>query len=214
VRHPEFAQRFVDLHVEDHVTPIKEMARLLQIHQGFHGAGDHMELALEYEAAGRADLARLERERVHDTMVAALQRNEKDATLLNGLAWSCAVHDVHLDDALRAADRAAQLQPKSTDILDTLAGGALPHGKHRQGDRGRDARGKAGSQEPLPHRPDRALPERGQVVSPRSRPVPAKPAKHRALAPRSLPLAPRSPRSAALEVRSSGTPAHLPAVLR
>ena len=121
VRHPEFAQRFVDLHVEDHVTPIKELARLLQIHQGFHGAGDHMELALEYEAAGRADLARLERERVHDTMVAALQRNEKDATLLNGLAWSCAVHDVHLDDALRAADRAAQLQPNSTDILDTLA---------------------------------------------------------------------------------------------
>jgi uncharacterized Ntn-hydrolase superfamily protein len=120
-RHPEFAHRFVDLHVEDHKTPIAEMRRLLTIHQGFHGAGDHMELALEYEAAGRADLAGLERERVHDTLVGALKRNERDASLLNGLAWSCAIHDLHLPDALEAAKRAAAIEPKSTDILDTLA---------------------------------------------------------------------------------------------
>lgn len=120
-RHPEFVHRYVDLHVEDHATPIREMRRLWQIHQGFHGAGAHMEMASEYEAEGHPDLARLERERVHEILVAALARGERDATLLNGLAWNCAIHDVHLDDATRAAERAAALAPKSSDILDTLA---------------------------------------------------------------------------------------------
>ena len=120
-RHPEFVHRFVDLHVEDHATPIREVRRLWQIHQGFHGAGDHMELALEYEAAGQPALAQRERECVHGTLVAALARGDRDATMLNGLAWSCATHDLHLEDALRAAQRAAALEPRSTDILDTLA---------------------------------------------------------------------------------------------
>ena len=121
VRHPEFAQRYVDLRVEDHRTPIRELRRVWLIHQGFHGAGAHMDMADEYEAAARPALARIERDRVHETLVAALARGERDASLLNGLAWSCAEHDVHLPDALKAAERAAALEPKSTDILDTLA---------------------------------------------------------------------------------------------
>ena len=119
--HPEYRERWVDLHVEDHATPIVELRRLWNIHQGFHGAGGHMDMAAEYEAAGRKDLADLERERVYETLVGTLRRNEKDASLLNGLAWACAEHDLHLADALRAAERAAELEPKSTDILDTLA---------------------------------------------------------------------------------------------
>jgi len=119
--HPEFAHRYVDLHVEDHPTPIRELRRLWLIHQGFHGAGAHMECASEYEAEGRADLAALERERVHESLTQALERGGNDASLLNGLAWACASHDVQLPDALRAAQRAANLEPKSTDILDTLA---------------------------------------------------------------------------------------------
>jgi uncharacterized Ntn-hydrolase superfamily protein len=120
-RHPEYAYRYVDLHVEDHATPIKELRRVWEIHQGFHGAGAHMDMAGEYEAAGRADLAKLERERVHQTLVAILASGTSDASLLNGLAWSCAVNDLHLPDALKAAERAAALEPKSADILDTLA---------------------------------------------------------------------------------------------
>jgi uncharacterized Ntn-hydrolase superfamily protein len=119
--HPEYAQRYVDLHVEDHATPIRELRRLWQIHQGFHGAGSHMDMADEYDAAGRPDLAGLERERVHETLVDVLRRGDRDASLLNGLAWSCAVHGLNLPDALRAAERAAALEPRSTDILDTLA---------------------------------------------------------------------------------------------
>jgi len=120
-RHPEFRERWVDLRVEDHRTPIVELRRLWNIHQGFHGAGSHMEMAAEYEAQGRAALAALERERVHGTLVETLRRGDRDATLLNGLAWACAEHGLHLPDALRAAERAAALDPKSGDILDTLA---------------------------------------------------------------------------------------------
>ena len=47
--------------------------------------------------------------------------NEFLQQLLNGLAWACATHDIHLEDALRAADRAASLEPRNVDILDTLA---------------------------------------------------------------------------------------------
>jgi len=120
-RHPEYRERYVDLRVEDHRAPIAELRRLWRIHQGFHGTASHLAMAAEYQAAGRADLARAERDRVHETMLEVLQRGDRDASLLNGLAWSCAESDLYLPDALRAADRAAQLEPKSTDILDTLA---------------------------------------------------------------------------------------------
>jgi uncharacterized Ntn-hydrolase superfamily protein len=119
--HPEYAERYVDLRVEDDSSAIAELRRVWTIHQAFHGAGAHMDMADEYQAAGKTDLARRERERVHDTLVAALGRNETDATMLNGLAWSLATHDLELPDALKAAERAAQLEPKSTDVLDTVA---------------------------------------------------------------------------------------------
>src|SRR5262249_4563280 len=69
-RHPEYAQRYVDLKVEDHATPIAELRRVWHIHQGFHGAAAHMEIAAEYEEAGRRDLAKRERERVHQILIA------------------------------------------------------------------------------------------------------------------------------------------------
>lgn len=119
--HPEYAQRYVDLRVEDHRDPIREMRRLWRIHEGFHGAGAHLAMAEEYAADGRGDLARAERERVAETLRRALERNERDPSLLNGLAWACATHDLEPAAAVRAAERAALLRPKDVDILDTLA---------------------------------------------------------------------------------------------
>ena len=119
--HPEFTERYVDLRVEDHKSPIRELRRVWEIHQGFHGADRHLSFAAEFAAAGREDLAALERERVVEILRRALGRRERDASLLNGLAWACATHDIHLEDALRAADRAASLEPRNVDILDTLA---------------------------------------------------------------------------------------------
>lgn len=120
-RHPEYAQRYVDLRVEDHREPIRELRRVWHIHEGFHGAGAHLDYADEYERAGRADLAARERDRVRETLERALARGEKDAAMLNGLAWSCATRGLFLGPARTAAERAVMLEPRSTDILDTLA---------------------------------------------------------------------------------------------
>jgi len=119
--HPEYNVRYVDLRVEDHKTPINELRRVWQIFEGFHAANAHLNYAAEYEAEGRDDLALMERERVGESMRRALDRRERDASLLNGLAWACATHDIYLADALRAAERAAQLEPRNVEILDTLA---------------------------------------------------------------------------------------------
>jgi len=119
--HPEFRDRYVDLRVEDHKTPIQELRRIWQIFEGFHGAGRHLAYAEEYDAAGRRDLAERERNRVGETLRRALARKEPDASLLNGLAWSCATSGIFLEEARDAADRAVRLEPRNIDILDTLA---------------------------------------------------------------------------------------------
>jgi uncharacterized Ntn-hydrolase superfamily protein len=119
--HPEFRERYVDLRVEDHKTPIAELRRLWEIFAGFHGAGRHLTYAAEYDAAGRHGLAERERNRVGETLRRALARKEQDASLLNGLAWSCATNGIFLDEARDAADRAARIEPRNVDILDTLA---------------------------------------------------------------------------------------------
>ena len=90
-------------------------------HEGFHLAGAHLTYAAEFEAAGFPEKARAERERVGDILRAALARNERDASVLNGLAWSCAINDIYLEDAVRAAQRASEIEPRNIDILDTLA---------------------------------------------------------------------------------------------
>src|SRR6185436_10382410 len=118
---PQFTQRYIDLRVEDHKTPIVELRRLLEIQEGFHGADNHFTYAEEYEKAGRKDLATKERARVAEIMRRALARSEKDASMLNGLAWACATHDIYLSDAAKAAERAASIEPKNVDVLDTLA---------------------------------------------------------------------------------------------
>ncbi len=118
---PQFTERYIDLRVEDHKTPITELRRLLEIQEGFHGADNHFTYAEEYEKAGRADLATRERERVAEILKRALARNERDASMLNGLAWACATHDLYLADATKAAERAVTIEPKNVDVLDTLA---------------------------------------------------------------------------------------------
>jgi tetratricopeptide (TPR) repeat protein len=118
---PEYRERYLDLRVEDHKEPIKELRRLWQIAEGFHMAGRHMQIAKQYEAMGKPELARIERERVGDSLKRALDRQEKDAGMLNGLAWECATHDLFLPQALEAAERAVMLEPRNVDIIDTLA---------------------------------------------------------------------------------------------
>ena len=117
---PEYRERYVDLRVEDHKTPIQELRRVWEIHQGFHLANTHLLYATQFDAAGKPELAKLERERVGETLQRALSRDERDASVLNGLAWACATNAIFLDGARQAAERAARAEPRNVDILDTL----------------------------------------------------------------------------------------------
>ncbi|HEU4333785.1 MAG TPA: DUF1028 domain-containing protein [Candidatus Eisenbacteria bacterium] len=118
---PEYNERYIDLRVEDHKTPIKELRRVWQIFQGFHLANAHLNYAAHHEAAGRRDLAALERSRVGEILERALARGERDPSVLNGLAWACATNDIFLPQALQAAERAVAADRRNVDILDTLA---------------------------------------------------------------------------------------------
>ena len=119
--YPEYRTRYLDLRVEDHRDPIRELRRVFQICEAQDLAEAHLRFAESYEKAGRTDLAKMERERVGEALKRALQRGENDASTLNGLAWVTATNDVFLDEALQAAERAVRLEPKNTGILDTLA---------------------------------------------------------------------------------------------
>lgn len=119
--YPEYRTRYVDLRVEDHKDPINELIRVYRLLEAQRLAEAHMRYAESYEKAGKKELAALERERVAESLAHALARRDADASTLNGLAWTCATNGVHLTEALQAAERAAALEPKSAEILDTLA---------------------------------------------------------------------------------------------
>ncbi len=119
--YPEYRTRYVDLRVEDHPTPIAELRRVFRIHQASDLLRAHMRYAEAYEAAGDTASAARERARVGSALTAALADDDASATTLNALAWYCAINDVHLDEALRAAARAVELAPDDAAILDTLA---------------------------------------------------------------------------------------------
>jgi uncharacterized Ntn-hydrolase superfamily protein len=119
--HPEYRYRFVDVRVDDHLRPIDELARLYRTSLATDLADAYLELAEEHAGEGRTELAAAERGYVQEALQRALSAEETDAGSLNSLAWVSATRDLFLDEALRAAERAAELEPQSFEILDTLA---------------------------------------------------------------------------------------------
>jgi tetratricopeptide (TPR) repeat protein len=73
------------------------------------------------EAAGRPELTRRERRRGEEALRRLLVRTRKDAETFNLVAWTCAMNDLYLPEALEAARRAVALRPGNTYNLDTLA---------------------------------------------------------------------------------------------
>ena len=118
---PEYAERYVDIRVEDHATPIAELRRLYTIYEAQGLVQAHMRFAEWFQATGDAPAAVRENERVAGLLTRTLKRPDADAGTLNALAWFTATHDLHLDEALVAAERAVALSPEDSNILDTLA---------------------------------------------------------------------------------------------
>jgi uncharacterized Ntn-hydrolase superfamily protein len=119
--YPEYRTRYIDLRVEDSKDPIKELIRVYRLLEGQRLAEAHLRFAELYDKTGKKELARMERQRVAESLDHALAQKDVDASTLNGLAWTCATGGVNLEQARLAAERAVALEPKNTEILDTLA---------------------------------------------------------------------------------------------
>jgi uncharacterized Ntn-hydrolase superfamily protein len=120
-RYPEYRTRYIELRVEDHPDPINELERVYRIHQASDLLRAHLRYAEYYEGIGNVEAAARERERIGETLVLTLARDDADAGSLNALAWYCATSDMYLEESLQAAQRAAELEPDNSGTLDTLA---------------------------------------------------------------------------------------------
>lgn len=119
--YPEYSERYVDIRVEDHETPIAELMRLYEMYEAQGLVQAHMRFAQWLETEGDSTAARAEKLHVGDAMVRALAKDGADAGMLNNLAWFCTINDIYLDQALIAAQRAVALEPENSNVLDTLA---------------------------------------------------------------------------------------------
>ncbi len=119
--YPEYNTRYIELRVEDHPDPINELERVFRIHQSSDLLRAHLRYAEHFDTTGNGAAAERERERVGETLVRTLARDDAEASSLNALAWYCATADMYLDESLEAARRAVKLEPENTAILDTLA---------------------------------------------------------------------------------------------
>jgi tetratricopeptide (TPR) repeat protein len=70
---------------------------------------------------GQEENASRERRRIGEALQTTLARDNVEAGTLNALAWFCATSDIYLEESLQAAERAAELEPENSGILDTLA---------------------------------------------------------------------------------------------
>ncbi len=118
---PEYAYRYVDIHVEDHEQPIAELRRLYEMYEAQGLVQAHMRFAEQLRAVGDSLAAHREWKRVGDVLGRVMRLEAKDAGMLNSLAWFTAINDVYLDQALEAARLAVELEPENANIYDTLA---------------------------------------------------------------------------------------------
>lgn len=113
--------RYVDLRVDDHKTPIVELRRLYGVWEKQmypYLEGRRINALLHAKRYARAQ--KLHREfAVHAERIA--KKNWTDAAFLNNLAWQFSQNQLGLDAALRYGQRAAKLKPRDANIADTLA---------------------------------------------------------------------------------------------
>jgi uncharacterized Ntn-hydrolase superfamily protein len=113
--------RLVDLRVDDDPAPVAELARLYRLHAAYYLPAVHVRLGDQYLAAKDREHAEREYAQVIHLYRDAIAAFPQDARLPNGLAWFYVRHRVNLDEALRLADGAHHLDPRSWEVEDTLA---------------------------------------------------------------------------------------------
>jgi uncharacterized Ntn-hydrolase superfamily protein len=113
--------RLVDLRVDDHPTPVKELERLYKLHAAYFLPSVYMRLGDQATAAGYKAAAERQYGRVVELYRKGIAAFPSDAKLMNGLAWFYVKHRINLDEAFRWAEKAHEIEPRSWQVVDTLA---------------------------------------------------------------------------------------------
>lgn len=116
-----FNDSFIDLRVDDSPDPIAELKRLYTLWDRTFLVPARLDTAEDFEKAGNAEAARVERQRAVTTLEQMAAEKPDDAEALNNVAWALATHNLELDKAIGLAERAVKLKPDANHIWDTLA---------------------------------------------------------------------------------------------
>lgn len=113
--------RYVDLRVDDHKTPITELQRLYGIwEKEWYPSLEGQRINAFLKAKKYARAQKLHREFAANAERLA-RKHSQDANLMNNLAWQLAQNPLGLDAAHKYAQRAVKLKPRDANIADTLA---------------------------------------------------------------------------------------------
>jgi len=116
-----FNDRYVDLRVDDHEEPIKELERIFNLYKITFLPSAHIRFEEEYRKEGKIQKAEKEWQIAYDLMTLALEERPDDVSVFNSIAWECAQRDVHIDEAYKYAKRALELDPKNPNVMGTMA---------------------------------------------------------------------------------------------
>jgi uncharacterized Ntn-hydrolase superfamily protein len=112
-----YNDQLVDLRVDDHPDPIKELERIFYLHEKTFQAGAYVRTGIDARKAGDLRKADVLLERAEEI---ALKYGD-DASILNEVAWEMAINNFKLPEALELAEKAARIAPEDGNILDTKA---------------------------------------------------------------------------------------------
>ena len=113
--------RYVDLRVDDHPEPVRELQRLYDMHSRSALPSVHARLGDQALEQGDRKTAEAELSRAVALYLEAIEATPRDPEPKNSLAWFYVQHRVNLDEALNLAEQARNLDPESWEVLDTLA---------------------------------------------------------------------------------------------
>ncbi|TYB31510.1 MAG: DUF1028 domain-containing protein [Candidatus Mcinerneyibacterium aminivorans] len=112
-----YNDRFIDLRVDDHETPIKELMRIYKLHEKTFQGSAYIRRGVKAMEKNKNKKANILFKRAMNIA----QTYNDDPVLLNSIAWEFAQHDYNMDFALMSAKKASKLKPEDPNILDTLA---------------------------------------------------------------------------------------------
>ncbi len=111
-----FDDRFIDLRVDDHPDPIVELERIYYLHEQTFQGDAYIRTTISALKNRNQELA----DRAMNRLTEILDKYPHNAQLLNAVAWELATNDFRLQDALKYARCAVDLEPQDANIWDTL----------------------------------------------------------------------------------------------